>query len=97
VLQNIRNLSGATDKLQGLIADGKIHHNGDPVLSWMMSNVTGHYDRGGRVYPGKDRPEQKIDGAIALITALSRAMIGEVESGSVYDHPESPWVSLVEA
>ena len=77
VLQNIRNLSGATELLQGLIADGKIHHNGDPVLAWMLSNVTGHYDRGGRVYPGKDKPEQKIDGATALITALSRAMIGE--------------------
>ena len=92
VLQNIRNLSAATEKLSGLIADSKIHHNGDPVLAWMLSNVTGHYDRGGRVYPGKDRPECKIDGAVALITALSRAMIGE-ETESVYDNPqESIWL-----
>ena len=77
VQQSIKELSAATELLQALIADGKIHHDGDPVLTWMLSNVTGHYDRGGRIYPGKDRVENKIDGAIALITALSRAMVGD--------------------
>ena len=91
ILQNIRNLSAATDNLIALIEDGRIHHNGDPVLAWMLSNTTGHWDRGGRVYPGKDRPENKIDAVTALITALSRAMIGET-SGSVYDSLEEVWV-----
>ncbi len=76
--QNIASLSAATIKLMALIEDGKIHHNGDPVLSWMISNVTGWPDRGGRMYPGKDRPEQKNDGVMALVTALSRAMVGEM-------------------
>ena len=77
VLPNMKNLSAPTDKLIGLIADGKVHHNCDPVLAWMMSNVTGHYDRGGRVYPGKDFVENKIDGAMALLTALCRALVPE--------------------
>jgi len=45
----------------------------------MLSNVVGHYDRKDNVYPVRERPENKIDGAIALIMALSRAM---TESGS---------------
>jgi len=61
------------------MAERKIHHDGDPVLAWMLSNVVGHYDRKDNVYPVRERPENKIDGAIALIMALSRAM---TESGS---------------
>jgi phage terminase large subunit-like protein len=80
----VANFSEPTKKLEALIAEGKIHHNGDPVLAWEISNVVGHYDRKDNVFPVKERPENKIDGVIALIMALNRAMIGE-SSGSVYD------------
>jgi phage terminase large subunit-like protein len=73
----VQNLSEATKKLDALIAEGRIHHDGDPILSWMLSNVVGRYDRKDNVYPVKERPENKIDGAIALIMALGRAMVGE--------------------
>jgi phage terminase large subunit-like protein len=71
----VGNFSEPTKKLEALIAEGKIHHNGDPVLGWEISNVVGHYDRKENVYPVKERPENKIDGAIALIMALNRALI----------------------
>jgi len=75
----VQNFSEPTKKLEALMAERKIHHDGDPVLAWMLSNVVGHYDRKDNVYPVRERPENKIDGAIALIMALSRAM---TESGS---------------
>ena len=53
---------------------GKIAHDGDPVLSWMIGNVVGHYDAKENVYPRKERSENKIDDAIALIMALGRHM-----------------------
>lgn len=71
----VLNLSAATKKLDALIAEGKIHHNGDPILAWMLSNVVGHYDRKDNVYPTKGPDKKPIDGAIALIMALARAMI----------------------
>jgi phage terminase large subunit-like protein len=39
----------------------------------MISNVVCHHDARDNIYPRKERPENKIDGAIALIMALGRA------------------------
>jgi phage terminase large subunit-like protein len=36
----------------------------------MIGNVVGHYDAKDNVYPRKERAENKIDGAIALIMAI---------------------------
>ena len=55
-----------------MMRSGRIAHDGDPVLAWMLGNVVGHYDAKENVYPRKERPENKIDGAIALIMALGR-------------------------
>jgi phage terminase large subunit-like protein len=65
----------ATEKLDGLIADGKIHHNGDPVMAWMLSNVIGRKKGNWGLYPDKEKVENKIDGVSALLTALCRAMV----------------------
>jgi phage terminase large subunit-like protein len=54
---------------------GRIAHDGDPVLAWMLGNVVGHYDAKENVCPRKEWPENKIDGAIALIMALCRHMV----------------------
>jgi phage terminase large subunit-like protein len=56
---------------------GKIVHDGNPVLSWMIGNVVGHYDAKENVYPRKERPENKIDGPVALIMAIGRHMVFE--------------------
>jgi len=71
----VLNFSEPTKRLDALMADGRIHHNGDPVLTWMLSNVVGHYDRKDNVYPVKERRENCIDGVVALVMALGRAMI----------------------
>jgi phage terminase large subunit-like protein len=39
----------------------------------MVSNVVCHTDAKENIYPRKERPENKIDGVIAAITALGRA------------------------
>jgi len=45
----------------------------------MIGNVVGHYDAKENVYPRKERPENKIDGAVALIIALGRHMVAKNE------------------
>jgi len=47
---------------------------GDPVLSWMLGNVVAKEDVKGNVYPRKERRENKIDGPVAAMMALSRAL-----------------------
>jgi phage terminase large subunit-like protein len=56
---------------------GKIVHDGNPVLAWMIGNVVGHCDAKENVYPRKERPEKKIDGAVALIMAIGRNVVFE--------------------
>lgn len=61
--------------LDALIRDGKIEHDGDPILEWAISNVTAQLDRKDNVFPNKERPENKIDPVVSLIMALGRAMV----------------------
>ena len=70
------NLSEPTKELGAAMQAGRIRHDGNPVLAWCISNVVGHLDARGNVYPRKARPEQKIDAAVALIMALGRAISG---------------------
>lgn len=81
--QQVRYLSDPMKQLDALVADGRIHHDGNPVLTWMVGNLTAHEDAKGNVYPRKEREESKIDGAVALIMALSRATVAE-QKRSVY-------------
>lgn len=67
-----KHLSDPLKWLQALIEDGRMHHDGNPVMSWMIGNVTAKPDRNDNVYPRKERPEDKIDGVIALLMALER-------------------------
>jgi phage terminase large subunit-like protein len=85
--QNTGRLSPPTKELDALIAEGRIHHDGNPVMAWMMGNVVGHEDANENVFPRKEsgHEESKIDGAIALILALSRAMSGGQSEHSVYE------------
>lgn len=58
-----------------LIAARRIHHDGNPVLTWMMSNVMADMNYQEAAFPVKESPENKIDGAVALLMALSRATV----------------------
>lgn len=69
------NFSPAMKELEELVAGGRFHHNGDPVLAWAISNVVCHRDAKDNIYPKKETADEKIDPAIALIMAISRAMV----------------------
>jgi phage terminase large subunit-like protein len=75
--QQVRFLSEPMKQLDALVTDGRLHHDGNPALSWMIANLTGHEDAKENIFPRKARAESKIDGAVALIMALSRALVSE--------------------
>lgn len=68
----VLNFSEPMKSLDALIRAGKIQHNGDPVQTWMISNVVAKEDAKENVYPRKERSENKIDGVISLLMALGR-------------------------
>ena len=67
----------AAENLSALIADEKIHHNGDAVMTWMLSNVVGRKKGNWGLFPDKERDENKIDGVTALLVCLSRAKVAD--------------------
>jgi phage terminase large subunit-like protein len=79
------NFSEPTKELDALIRGKRIAHDGNGPLAWCMSNVVGHFDARGNVYPRKERVENKIDAAIAAIMALGKCMFDEGEGASVYE------------
>ena len=85
--QGYKDMSPATKELMKLVLEKKIAHGGHPVLRWMMDNIFVRTDPAGNIKPDKEKSTEKIDGAVALIMALDRAIrMGNEEGGSVYDN-----------
>jgi phage terminase large subunit-like protein len=85
----VQNFSSPMKELDALVRSGRMHHDGDPVLAWMISNVVCHTDAKENIYPRKERPENKIDGVVALIMAVGRSMVSE-ETGDLDDAIYNP-------
>ena len=69
------------------ILEQKIAHGGHPVLRWNMDNIFIRTDPAGNIKADKAKSTEKIDGAIALIMALDRAIrCGNVNGESVYEN-----------
>lgn len=79
----VKNFSEPMKQLEALILKKNIQFNMDPVLLWMFGNVTARLDLKDNIFPNKERPENKIDGVVALIMALARTM--PTEERNPYD------------
>lgn len=84
--QGFVSMSGPTKELLTLVLSHRIRHNGNPVLRWMADNMVVRKDPAGNLKPDKEKSTEKIDGMVALIMALDRAIRhGGDNSGSVYN------------
>lgn len=85
--QGFKDMSPPTKELMKLTLEERIAHGGHPVLRWMMDNIYIKTDPAGNIKPDKEKSTEKIDGAVATIMALDRAIrCGPGNSGdSVYD------------
>jgi len=78
----VANMSPAMYEMEAAIKSGRFHYDGNPVMTWMFSNLVAKIDAKENVYPRKQKPENKIDGVVALIMGIGRAMSNEqIESG----------------
>jgi len=84
--QGFKDMSPPTKELMKLTLEERIAHGGHPVLRWMMDNIFVKTDPAGNIKPDKEKSTEKIDGAVALIMALDRAIRGgNSNGGSIYD------------
>ncbi|NMG64899.1 terminase large subunit [Azoarcus indigens] len=78
--QQTSYLSEPMKQIAALVDAGRFHHDGNPAYVWMLSNVECKPDRNENVFPRKSRAGNKIDAAVATITAMNRAMSGDVST-----------------
>ena len=71
----------------------RVRDDPDPALGWCLGNVVGKPDRRGNLYPAKQRPEQKIDAAVALMIAVGRAMAEDASEGDLEDFLRNPVIA----
>lgn len=93
-VQMVQNLEGMgfkdmgppTKELMKLTLEQKLAHGGYLVLRWMMDNIYIRNDPAGNIKADKEKSTEKIDGAIATIMGLDRAIrCGNDVTASVYD------------
>ena len=84
--QGFKDMSHPTKELMKLVLEQKIAHGGHPVLRWNMDNIYIRTDPAGNIKADKEKSTEKIDGAVATIMALDRAIrCGNDHGASVYD------------
>lgn len=84
--QGFKDMSPPTKELMKLTLEQKIAHGGHPVLRWMMDNIFIRTDPARNIKADKEKSTEKIDGAVATIMGLDRAIRCGINTGaSVYD------------
>jgi phage terminase large subunit-like protein len=72
--QGFASMSAPTMELMRMTLARKLRHGGNPVMRWMASNMMVRQDPAGNLKPDKEKSLQKIDGMVALIMGLDRAI-----------------------
>ena len=88
-----KDMSPGMKELYKLLLEGRVNHGGNPVLRWMAGNVVAEVDAAENIKPSKKKSTEKIDGIVALIMGLDRAVRHD-QAGSVYDQPDRGLVIL---
>lgn len=82
--QGFASMAAPTKELLRLILSKNLYQNNHPVMNWMIDNVTVKQDPAGNLKPDKAKSQDKIDGVVALIMGIARAMVN-IGNTSIYD------------
>lgn len=73
-------------QVENLVLEKKLAHDGNPVMTWMVSNLVVKVSKFSELRaPTKERPENKIDGPMAMLMALGRALAVNGTEKSFWD------------
>lgn len=82
--QGYKSMSPPTKELLKLVMSQKIRHGGNPVLRWMADNMMVTMDPAENLKPDKKKSTERIDGIVAMIMALDRALRHEESNIEVW-------------
>lgn len=85
--QGFGSMSSPTKELMALVLAKRVRHGGNRVLRWNAANVTVEQNAAGDLKPSKKKSTDRIDGIVATIMGLDRAM-RNAGSSEVYESRE---------
>ena len=83
VRQGFGSMANPMAEFSARVQETKLRHGGHPVLRWMASNMVAIADVNGNQRPDRKRATDKIDGVVASLMALDRAV--RHQTASAYD------------
>lgn len=85
IRQGFLTISEPTSNFKDDIKTGAVTHDNNPVMNWMVSNLTVVTDASGNIKPDKSHPTRKIDGCASTINTYARSITFEPPVVSVYE------------
>ena len=90
--QAIGVMSEPTKELEKLVYEGKMKHNGNPILEWALSGCVIYKDANENIKVHKGRSHagvKRVDPIVALVMALGGSLSVDAENNeSVYNNPD---------
>jgi phage terminase large subunit-like protein len=83
--QGFASMAPPMKELERLILEHKLSHGNHPVSNWMANNLVVRMDPAGNLKPDKEKSIEKIDGIVAMVMALDRALRHQPPKRSVYE------------
>ncbi len=83
--QGFASMSGPTKEMEKLVLSKMLDHGGHPVLRWMMSHAVVETDAAENIKLSKKKSTERIDGLIATVMGLGRAIVQTTDEESVYE------------
>ncbi len=71
--QGFKDMGPSVEEFERLVLDGRLHHGGNPLLRWCLSNAAVVNDPAGARKLAKDRSRGRIDPLIAAVMAVGQA------------------------
>lgn len=75
IKQSMDLMGPPSSEFEKLVKGGRIRHRRNPVFNWMVGGCTVYEDSNKNIRPIKRRSRSRIDGVVAAIMGLGRAML----------------------
>ena len=87
VAQGVMSLNSPSKALESMVISGVLDTSGDPVMDWMIQNVSVKPDNNGNIKPLKTvgGVRKHIDGVIALVQAIYASASNPPPAESFFD------------
>lgn len=74
IAQSVAQFTDPMNELLAAVKGGRFHHPNDPCFNWMAGNLIAKEDTNGNKKPRREIARNKIDGMVALLMAMNRAL-----------------------